>query len=105
MRQILIALMVVFGGVAPTVLGQGRPVTAADQAKGQDWWAHVKALAADNMHGRLTGSEDYMHAAEYVVSQFEADGLLPAGMNGYYQPVKFDVTRVIAGQVLDGLAA
>ena len=96
MRQILIALMVVFGGVAPTVLGQGRPVTAADQAKGQDWWAHIKVLAADNMHGRLTGSEDYMHAAEYVVSEFKADGLLPAGMNGYYQPVKFEVTRVIA---------
>ncbi len=37
-----------------------------------------------------------MHAAEYVVSQFKADGLAPAGVNGYYQPVKFDVSRVIA---------
>ncbi|MGA2601148.1 MAG: M20/M25/M40 family metallo-hydrolase [Bryobacteraceae bacterium] len=107
MSHTLIALMVMFGGVAPGVLGQGRPVTAADEAKGQAWWAHIKTLADDNMHGRLTGSEDYMHAAEYVVSQFKADGLVPAGVNGYYQPVKFDVSRVIADKssmslVVDG---
>jgi hypothetical protein len=96
MSHTLIALMVTFGGVTLGAWGQGRPVTAADEAKGQAWWAHIKTLADDNMHGRLTGSEDYMHAAEYVVSQFKADGLAPAGVNGYYQPVKFDVSRVIA---------
>src|ERR1035438_3136044 len=48
------------------------------------------------MEGRLTGSEGYLRAARYVVSQFDALGLQPAGVNGYYQPVKFDVTRVIA---------
>jgi hypothetical protein len=50
------------------------------------------------MQGRLTGSEGYLRAAKYVVSQFDAMGLQPAGVNGYYQPVKFDVTRVIAGK-------
>lgn len=84
--------------LAPGVFAQGRPVTAADEAKGQAWWAHIKVLAADSMRGRLTGSDDYLHAAEYVVSQFKADGLRPAGVNGYYQPVRFDVTRVIAPQ-------
>ncbi len=73
-------------------------MTAADQARGQEWWAHVKVLADDSMRGRLTGTEDYLRAAEYVVSQFKNDGLKPAGMNGYYQPVKFDVTRVLADQ-------
>jgi Zn-dependent M28 family amino/carboxypeptidase len=48
------------------------------------------------MQGRLTGSEGYLRAARYVVSQFDASGLQPAGINGYYQPVKFDVTRVLA---------
>ncbi len=76
--------------------GQGRPVTSADQAAGQAWWAQVKALANDGMEGRLTGSEGYLRAARYVVSQFDAMGLQPAGVNGYYQPVKFDVTRVMA---------
>ena len=83
---------------AVVLLAQGRPVTPADEAAGQAWWAHVKALADPGMEGRLTGSEGYLRAAKYVVSQFDAAGLQPAGVNGYYQPVKFDVTRVIAGK-------
>ncbi|MDR3698414.1 MAG: M20/M25/M40 family metallo-hydrolase [Candidatus Sulfopaludibacter sp.] len=83
---------------AVQLLAQGRPVTPADQAAGQAWWAHVKALADPGMEGRLTGSAGYLRAAKYVVSQFDAAGLQPAGVNGYYQPVKFDVTRVIAGK-------
>jgi Zn-dependent M28 family amino/carboxypeptidase len=81
---------------ATHLLGQGRQVTPADQAAGQAWWAHIQALADDSMQGRLTGSEDYLRAAKYVVSQFDSAGLKPAGVNGYYQPVKFDVTRVLA---------
>ena len=81
---------------APQLFAQGRTVTPADQAAGQAWWAHIKALADDNMQGRLTGSDGYLRAARYVVSQFDGAGLQPAGINGYYQPVKFDVTRVIA---------
>ncbi|HXB73730.1 MAG TPA: M20/M25/M40 family metallo-hydrolase [Candidatus Acidoferrales bacterium] len=92
-----IQLMVAFlGGFTLPLLAQGRPVTPADQTAGQAWWAHVKVLADDGMQGRLTGSEGYLRAAKYVVSQFDAMGLQPAGVNGYYQPVKFDVTRVIA---------
>jgi Zn-dependent M28 family amino/carboxypeptidase len=81
---------------AAVLLSQGLPETPADQARGQDWWAHVKVLADDSMRGRLTGTDDYLRAAAYVVSQFKADGLKPAGVDGYYQPVKFDVTRVLA---------
>jgi Zn-dependent M28 family amino/carboxypeptidase len=83
-------------GLSPSLHAQGRPVTPADQAAGQAWWEHIKALADDSMQGRLTGSEGYLRAAKYVVSQFDAMGLPPAGVNGYYQPVKFDVTRVLA---------
>jgi len=85
-------------GSAISLLAQGRAVTPADKAAGQAWWAHVEALAAPGMEGRLTGSEGYLRAAKYVVSQFDAAGLQPAGVNGYYQPVKFDVTRVIDGK-------
>ncbi|MBV8818131.1 MAG: M28 family peptidase [Acidobacteriaceae bacterium] len=77
------------------IFGQGRPVTPADEQAGQAWWADVKAIADDKNEGRLTGSEGYLRAARFVVSQFDAAGLKPAGVNGYYQPVKFDVTRVI----------
>ncbi len=78
------------------LFGQGRPVTPGDEAAGQAWWANVKALADEKTQGRLTGSEGYLIAARYVVSQFDAARLQPAGVNGFYQPVKFDVTRVEA---------
>lgn len=80
------------------LFGQGRAVTPADQEAGQAWWAHVKVLASDRMEGRLTGSDGYLRAAKYVVSQFDSAGLQPAGVNGYFQPVKFNVTRVIAAK-------
>jgi hypothetical protein len=79
-----------------------------DLARGQEWWAVVQALANDSMRGRLTGSDDYLRAAAYVVDQFKSYGLEPAGLNGgFYQPVRFDVQRVLADKssmslVLDG---
>ena len=92
------------GGLTPHLQAQGRPVTAADQAAGTAWWARVKALADDGMEGRLTGSEGYLRAAEYVISKFDAIGLQPAGVNGCYKnPVQFDVTRRDRGQVVDDL--
>jgi Zn-dependent M28 family amino/carboxypeptidase len=68
------------------------------QSAGDAWWAHVQALAAPEMEGRLTGSEGYLRAARYVVAQFDSAGLQPAGASGYYQPVKFEITRVLAAQ-------
>ncbi len=81
---------------------------ASDEAQGKVWWAHVQKLADPSMNGRLTGSEDYLRAAAYVVEQFKAYGLAPAGVDGgFYQPVKFDVQRVDASKssmklVVDG---
>jgi Zn-dependent M28 family amino/carboxypeptidase len=77
-------------------LTQSAPSTS-DEAAGKQWWAHVQVLASDAMQGRQTGSAEYLKAAAYVVDQFKADGLEPAGVNGtWYQPVHFDVQRVLA---------
>jgi Zn-dependent M28 family amino/carboxypeptidase len=77
---------------------------ASDEARGKAWWAHVQYLADDSMKGRLTGSEEYVKAATYVVEKFKSYGLEPTGMNGgYYQPVKFDVQRVVADKSSMGL--
>jgi Zn-dependent M28 family amino/carboxypeptidase len=76
----------------------GQPALS-DEAKGKAWWAHVQYLADPSMNGRLTGSEEYLKAAAYVVEQFKSFGLTPAGVDGtYYQPVHFDVQRVIASK-------
>jgi Zn-dependent M28 family amino/carboxypeptidase len=61
---------------------------AADSAT--QWWADVTALADDGMEGRLTGSPGYDRAAGYVISRLKAEGLKPAGVKGYLQPVAFE---------------
>ncbi len=88
-----VAALLVFSPLA--AFTQGVPPTPADEAAGRAWFAHIQALANDSMRGRLTGTDDYLRAAAYVVQQFKEDGLQPAGVDGYYQPVHFDVTRVI----------
>jgi Zn-dependent M28 family amino/carboxypeptidase len=81
------------------VWAQAGSSSAGDEAEGKIWWAHVQHLADPSMNGRLTGSEDYLRAAAYVVAQFKSFGLEPAGVNGgFYQPVHFDVQRVIAAK-------
>lgn len=71
----------------------------SDEARGRQWWAHVKVLADDSMKGRQTGSDEFLKAAAYVVDKFKSYGLQPAGVNGtFFQPVQFDVQRVLADQ-------
>jgi hypothetical protein len=59
-------------------------------ASAQQWWADVSVLADDKMEGRQTGSAGYVRAANYVVSRFKAEGLKPAGAQGFMQPVTFE---------------
>jgi Zn-dependent M28 family amino/carboxypeptidase len=61
---------------------------AADPAT--QWWADLSALANDNMEGRLTGSPGYDRAADYVIGRLKGEGLQPAGVKGYLQPVTFE---------------
>lgn len=56
---------------------------------GNSWWAHVTVLAGDDMEGRETGGEGLRKAEAYVVEQLSKAGLQPAGVNGFYQPIRF----------------
>ena len=64
-------------------------------AEGNRWWGHIQVLASDAMEGRNTGSPGYMAAARLVASEFERAGLKPAGVSGYFQPVKFKTTQIV----------
>ena len=95
--RILLATACVAAGAHSSGGPSAGPDAVSDEASGQAWWAHVRYLADDSMKGRLTGSDEYIKAAAYVVDQFKSWGLKPAGVDGtYYQPVHFDVQRVIA---------
>ena len=63
-------------------------------ARGQRWWSHVRVLADDSMEGRDTGSRGYQRAADYVTEQFRKAGLEPAGVDGFRQPVDFEVFQL-----------
>ena len=64
------------------------------EAQGRSWWSHVRVLADDSMEGRDTGSAGYQRAADYVVEQFRAAGVEPAGVDGFRQPVDFVVSQL-----------
>jgi len=102
----LAALALLGGGIATLAWGPPAAVAArtAGAAEGggeagkpgERWWAHVRYLADDTLQGRLTGSPGYVAAAAYVAERFKEYGLAPAGTNGYQQPVRFEVQRVMA---------
>ena len=84
LRKSLLSLWIaVF--LAPAFAQQGN----APSFDGKSWWEHIRVLAADNMEGRDTGSPGLKKAEAYVVGQLKSAGLQPAGVRGFYQPVKF----------------
>jgi Zn-dependent M28 family amino/carboxypeptidase len=62
---------------------------------GKTWWSYIKVLADDNMEGRETGSDGLRRAEAYIVEQLKANGLEPAGSDGFYQSVKFESREII----------
>jgi Zn-dependent M28 family amino/carboxypeptidase len=91
---------------AVTLLAQGPGPLHFD---GKSWWAHVTALAGDDMEGRETGSEGLRRAQAYVVEQLTRAGAEPAGVNGFYQPIHFVSRQIVekessAALVRDGQA-
>ena len=65
---------------------------------GASWWSHVKVLADDAMEGRETGSEGLRKAEAYVVEQLTRSGLVPAGSNGFYQPVALVSRQIVEAE-------
>jgi Zn-dependent M28 family amino/carboxypeptidase len=93
-------------GLMPSLLA-AQP--AGKHFDGQTWWNHVKILADDGMEGRETGSAGLRKAQGYIVEQLTRAGLQPAGIGGFYQPVKLiqrqiDEKNSAAALVRDGKA-
>jgi Zn-dependent M28 family amino/carboxypeptidase len=67
----------------------------ASHFDGQTWWDHIKVLADDKLEGRDTGSHGEQAAQAYAVEQLKRAGAVPAGTDGFYQPVNFVVRRIV----------
>ncbi len=57
------------------------PDISADNLRG-----HLQFLSADGLRGRSNGSGELELAAEYIAQQFQAAGLQPGGVEGWFQP-------------------
>jgi len=75
---------------APALEGTAAPIRAEDARK------HVRRLSADDMAGRLTGTEGERRATEYVMAAFQQMGLAPGAPGGaWYQPFAFTAGAVM----------
>jgi len=63
-------------------------------SEGARWWSHIEYLAGDALQGRGIGTPGFKKASEYVATQFEKAGLKPAGTDGYFQPIEFNVREI-----------
>jgi hypothetical protein len=79
-----LAVAVVMFASLPCAAGLMAQTTSS---AGAQWWHDVTVLAADSMHGRRTGSPEYLKAAHYVADQFASIGLQPGGTDGFFQTV------------------
>jgi len=77
-----------------TIVAASLALIAASAPDGARWWSYVEFLASDKLEGRNTGSEGHRKAAAYVAAEFERNGLKPAGVEGYIQPVKFNTLKL-----------
>lgn len=81
--------------IAVVLLGAVSAPAQTAHFDGQTWWNHIKVLADDKLEGRDTGSRGEREAQKYAIEQLKAAGAEPAGVNGFYQPVKFVSHQIV----------
>ncbi|MFX9877914.1 hypothetical protein ABTP36_19925, partial [Acinetobacter baumannii] len=50
---------------------------------------HIQFLTSDSLEGRRAGSHGEKLAAQYIIAQYQQEGIEPKGPDGYLQ--KFDI--------------
>jgi len=82
---------------AQTLKPDKEVVKAIKAVKPEAIQSHIQYLADDRLQGRLPGTEGYQLAVDYVVKQYQAMGVQPAGENGtYLQRVKLRQSQLAA---------
>jgi hypothetical protein len=81
-----------------TAMGQRKSAYPEDGLHQEEYTAHLRFLASDELMGRMTGTPWIDVAARYIAEQFRADGLATfPGMEGYFQKVPLQ-RRMPAGR-------
>jgi len=81
-------------------------LSKSDKLSVQNIRSHVSFLADDKLEGRRTGTKGEQLASQYIVQQFEKNGLTPKGDNGgYLQPFEINEGKEILSSsflIIDG---
>jgi len=100
MKSIKLILMGCFLSLSYfTVIGQqsdNNVLSVADKIEYDYFFKHLKYLASDELKGRMTGSEGFSKAADYVANEFKNIGLQPFGDDGtYFQKVSLSEQSIV----------
>jgi hypothetical protein len=95
LKRISSSLSFIFVASALALTQQTSTSTDHAHFDGHGWWNKLKVLADDKMAGRETGSTGEHAAQEYAIQQLKSAGVEPAGVNGFYQPVKFVSRKIV----------
>ncbi|MEJ1241573.1 M28 family peptidase [Chryseolinea sp. T2] len=85
MRYLILIVAACF--TLPVIAQKKSSKTITDFVTERDIASHITFLAADEMRGRDTGSPELDIAANYIMTQFMAAGVQPAGGSTYFHPV------------------
>jgi hypothetical protein len=98
LKRISSSLSFIFVASALALTQQTSTSTDHAHFDGHGWWNKLKVLADDKMAGRETGSTGEHAAQEYAIQQLKSAGVEPAGVNGFYQPVKFVSRKIVESE-------
>jgi hypothetical protein len=74
------------------------PLQTSSEVSATDLLNHIKYLSDDERAGRYPGSKGSQEAVNYIVDNFKAKDVLPAGTNGFLQPFEFIIGINFGGQ-------
>ena len=71
-------------------LAQAQHLKRADKRLINNLEKHISFLASEELEGRRAGSVGEQKAVDYIIAEYQKNGLLPMGDNGYIQAFPID---------------
>lgn len=77
-----------------SALSQSEVDVSLESIRAEDLYGIVRVLTAEDMEGRLSGTQGYDRAAEWAAGQFKTWGVKPAFREGYFQSFTVDFNEM-----------
>ncbi|MCW9066457.1 MAG: hypothetical protein OQJ78_09185 [Ignavibacteriaceae bacterium] len=87
----LTAILITFNNIISLV-----PDAGLESINSKRLMQTVETLCSEEFDGRLSGSEGYIKAADFVAGRFQQIGLLPAGDDNFFQYLNVEYNKIDA---------